>query len=601
MMKNWLLLGCLLCVASVWGQNRWLPRHPRLLWTGEETAAVKNHLKTDQLVGEMGRFLQAKADSVACLQQLPYEMDKYGNMLWTSRAYVFRLHTLALAYRLYGDVRYLKAAEAALQWVCSYPDWDPKHYLDTAEMTAAVAVAYDWLYEELPTSLKKEIQACIYRNALTRVLKEYRQGGPGSWAKRETNWNVVCNTGMVLGALAVAEDYPQETAIILDNAAQYMPNCLQHFAPDGVCFEGPAYWGYTSTYLSLYLKAVADNDQGRGDIARLPGIARTALYSKRTLTPSGRVFNFANASSDPQNTPAYFFFSRYYRQPEVAEWYRNEIQRVIQADDTLNQWFFLSLAWWDASAAPDEETLPPLEVYHNGINDIVVLNGDRRQPGALFLIAKGGQPNQAHQQMDGGTFLVESDGICWTDDMGADDYALPGFWDYRPGGQRWSYFRNNNFSHNTLSIDHQLQYADGKAFVCEEQPTAVRPTVCLDMSGLYHEQATAVHRRFTLLEATAIEVEDKVLLNDSTSVVTWSCITRATVETNGNTAHLRKSGKDFYLRLISPAGAAFQTVPVHPTYPGEKPMEGFTLLKVDVRFPSRESKIVVRMSSQPED
>lgn len=127
----------------------------------------------------------------------------------------------------------------------------------------------NWLFAELPHSTKQLVKASIYKNAIYRVLREYEKGGPGSWAKRETNWNVVCNTGMVLGALAVAEDYPEEAETILENAAKYMPNCLKLFAPDGVCYEGPAYWGYTNRYLSMYLKAVTDNGGDKGNRVEL--------------------------------------------------------------------------------------------------------------------------------------------------------------------------------------------------------------------------------------------------------------------------------------------------------------------------------------------
>lgn len=156
---------------------------------------------------------------------------------------------------------------------------------------------------------------------------------------------------MVLAALGIAEDYPKEAAVILDNAAKYMPNCLKHFAPDGVCYEGPAYWGYTTSYLTLYLKAVADNDNGKGGIAQLPGLERTALYQKRTLTPSGRLFNFGNAGADAQNSPAFFLFSRMYNQPEVAEWYREKLKLTMQDNLLLHQLFFLSLPWFD-NASP---------------------------------------------------------------------------------------------------------------------------------------------------------------------------------------------------------------------------------------------------------
>lgn len=596
--KRCFVFGLLvLAVFTIFGQQRYISEHPRLLFTKADEPGVKDMIDNYRQPHELAGFLKAKADSLALAPQIPYGKDKNGAILWTSRAYVNRLGTLALMYRLTGDKKYADAVNEALLWVCAYPDWNPAHFLDTAEMSTAVAIAYDWLYDVLPQETKDIVKHSLYERAVARVLGEYEYGAPGSWAKRETNWNVVCNTGMTLAALAIAEDYPDEAATILDNAAEYMPNCLKHFSPDGVCYEGPAYWNYTATYLSAYLKAVADNDSGRGEIAQLPGLDKTALYSKRTLMPSGRVFNFANASKDPLNTSAYFFFSKYYNQPEVAEWYRNELQKVIGNNFGLNQMFFLSLPWYDISTNDANRSLPPLDVYHNTINDIIVFNGNRDKPGALFLIAKGGTPNQAHQQMDCGTFLVESDGICWTEDLGADDYSLPGFWDYKVGGQRWNYFRNNNFSHNTINIDHNLQNAEGHAYVCEENHDAMMPSVRLDMTSLYYDKADSALRRFTLVDDCTIEIEDEIKLLDPKSVVSWVVATAADVVTDGREAILSKDGKSFCIRFITPANVQLKTYPASTCHEGEKSISGITMLEAECRFDKPQEKILVRMSS----
>lgn len=592
------VLLMLLFVCNVYSQQRFLSNHPRLLFTGAEETAVKQLIQNDPLAGELAEFLKAKADTLTITPQKPYLKDKYGNILWTSRAYVNRLGTLALAYRIYGERKYLDAANEALLWVCNYPDWDPSHYLDTAEMATAVAIAYDWLYDTLPASTKELVKKCLYERAIVRVLREYEKGGSGSWAKRETNWNVVCNTGMVIAALGIAEDYPEETAVILDNAAKYMPNCLKHFAPDGVCYEGPAYWQYTASYLALYLKAVADNDNGKGDIAQLPGLERTALYQKRTLTPSGRLFNFGNAGADAQNSPAFFLFSRMYSQPEVAEWYREKLKLTMQDNLLLHQLFFLSLPWFDNASPEKAEKIPALEIYHNTINDIIVFNGNRKKKGSLFLIAKGGEPRQAHQHLDGGTFIVESNGVCWTEDLGSDDYSLPGFWDGRPDGQRWKYFRNNNLSHNTLSIDHKIQYANGEAFVCEEHPEAKQPSAKLDMTTLYKDQASSVFRTFKLLNDYTIEITDEVELLSPQSIISWISSTKAQVEVEGNRVHLTRDGKHFYMEIIAPVGAVFKTYPAKNTYKGEYPIEGYNMLEATCGLDGGKGKIVVRMSSK---
>lgn len=592
------IFACL-CVFSAFGKTEIQPHHPRLLFTTTEEKAVKKLIKKDPLARQLAAFLKTKADSIAEAPQIPYKMDKYGNMLWTSRAYVLRLGTLSLAYRLYGEQKYLDAANKTLLWVCGYKDWYPKHYLDTAEMTTAVAIAYDWLFDALPETTRKIIKGSIYKNAISNVLREYEKGGPGSWAKRETNWNVVCNTGMTLGALAVAEDYPKETATILENAARYMPNCLKHFAPDGVCYEGPAYWGYTNSYLSLYLKAVSDNGGDQGGIGELPGVSRTALFYKRTLTPSGQRFNFGNASTEEvMNTPAFFFFSRRYQQPEVAEWFRKEIEKTIKQNQPIHQLFFLSLPWFNPASPTQNENIPSLEVYHNSINDLVVLNGNRKEKGSVFLVAKGGLPNQAHQQMDCGTFIIESDSVCWTEDLGADDYALPGFWDGKPGGDRWKYFRNNNFSHNTLNIDRQPQYANGKAFVCEENTHTAHPYARLDLSEVYKVQAHKAFRKFTLINDHTIEVEDEVEVRNTSSTVFWTAATKADVTINGSVAQLQKDGKVFYFRILSPEGATFHTYPAYNTYPGEKPIKGITMLEIACPAQGGKAKITVEMSSK---
>lgn len=573
--------------------------HPRLLFNKVEEKEVKKLIKKDPLARELASFLKEKADSMVVLPQLTYDLNKYGNILYTSRAYVTRLGTLSLAYRLYGEQKYLDAVNKTLLWICDYKDWDPTHFLDTAEMTTAVAIAYDWLFNALPESTRQKVKESIYKNAISIVLREYEKGGPGSWAKRETNWNVVCNTGMTLGALAVAEDYPKETATILENAARYMPNCLKHFAPDGVCYESLTYWGYTTSYLALYLKAVEQNGGDQTGIGQLPGISKTALYFKRTLTPSGQQFNFGNTTiGEALNTPSFFFFSKYYHLPEVAEWFRTEINQSIQGKKALHPLFFLTLPWFDAKSPTKTENIPPLEVYHNSINDLLVLNGNRKEKGSIFLVAKGGTPNQAHQQMDCGTFIIESDSVSWTEDLGADDYALPGFWDYKPGGDRWKYFRNNNFSHNTLNIDRQPQYANGKAFVCEENTHTAQPYARLDLSEVYKVQAHKAFRKFTLINDHTIEVEDEVEVRNTSSTVFWTAATKADVTINGSVAQLQKDGKVFYFRILSPEGATFHTYPAYNTYPGEKPIKGITMLEIACPAQGGKAKITVEMSSK---
>ena len=568
---------------SVRQSGKELLQHPRLLFSKQEEQRIRDLFGTEPLLDSLYVGLMKEAERLLRVppQEDPRrEIKNTKDILPISREQVYRMVNLALAYRLSGDRRFAEKAEKELVHVCNFPDWDPIHYLDVAEMTTAVAIGYDWLYDVLAPSTRQLVVHSIKTKALDLVVEEYNTGNADSWAKRETNWNVVCNTGMVLGALAIEEHYPELAKHIIGEAVRYIPNCLKHFAPDGVCYEGPAYWGYTNMYLSLLLKALNDNFGGDFGLSEMVGVDKSVLYYMHSTSPSGKIFNFANSGSTaPAAEPIYFYFSRAFNQPEVATFYRDVLSKTVHEGNYF-RFYFLSIPWYD-TASSTADALPKLKVYE-GINDIVVFNGNRNIPNSLYLIAKTGDPDMAHQQLDIGTFIVEMNGIRWTDDLGTDNYNLPGFWDYKPDGQRWTYFRNSNFSHNTLSIDHKLQNSAGTGEIDRLDDRAAQPFVTMNMSTAYAGQSRFVYRTFRMLDDTRILVTDSVGLQSPSQSVQWSVITSADVECKGNTAVLRKDGKSFSLKIASPTNASFTTKAAKRGTEAEKPIEGYTVLSASV-------------------
>lgn len=568
---------------SVRQSGKDLLQHPRLLFSKQEEQRIRDLFGTEPLLDSLYVGLMKEAERLLLVppQEDPRrEIKNTKDILPISREQVYRMVNLALAYRLSGDRRFAEKAEKELVHVCNFPDWDPIHYLDVAEMTTAVAIGYDWLYDVLAPSTRQLVVHSIKTKALDLVVEEYNTGNADSWAKRETNWNVVCNTGMVLGALAIEEHYPELAKHIIGEAVRYIPNCLKHFAPDGVCYEGPAYWGYTNMYLSLLLKALNDNFGGDFGLSEMVGVDKSVLYYMHSTSPSGKIFNFANSGSTaPAAEPIYFYFSRAFNQPEVATFYRDVLSKTVHEGNYF-RFYFLSIPWYD-TASSTADALPKLKVYE-GINDIVVFNGNRNIPNSLYLIAKTGDPDMAHQQLDIGTFIVEMNGIRWTDDLGTDNYNLPGFWDYKPDGQHWTYFRNSNFSHNTLSIDHKLQNSAGTGEIDRLDDRAAQPFVTMNMSTAYAGQSRFVYRTFRMLDDTRILVTDSVGLQSPSQSVQWSVITSADVECKGNTAVLRKDGKSFSLKIASPTNASFTTKAAKRGTEAEKPIEGYTVLSASV-------------------
>ena len=61
-----------------------------------------------------------------------------------------------------------------------------------------------------PTRSATFIRAAMVEKGLRPALAGFRGTAPwrNQWARRTNNWNFVCNSGITMGALAIAEDEP---------------------------------------------------------------------------------------------------------------------------------------------------------------------------------------------------------------------------------------------------------------------------------------------------------------------------------------------------------------------------------------------------------
>ena len=67
---------------------------------------------------------------------------------------------------------------------------------------------------------------------------------------------LVCNGGLVVAALAVADDEPELARCVLENALNSAPLALATYAPDGGWLEGPSYWKYATCYAVAMMAAL---------------------------------------------------------------------------------------------------------------------------------------------------------------------------------------------------------------------------------------------------------------------------------------------------------------------------------------------------------
>jgi hypothetical protein len=559
------------------------PEHPRLFFTKAQEAALKQKIAAEPLLTQA--YQEVLAQSQAMLKLPPVEHKKIGRrLLDKSRTCLQRVIHLAFAYRLTGEARYLERAKQELLATAAFSDWNPSHFLDVAEMTAALAIGYDWLYGALDADTRAKLRQAIMAKGLKPSLAV-----KGGWVKGHNNWNQVCHGGLTLGALALCEDERATAVAILTRAVNGLPAAMHGYAPDGAYPEGPGYWSYGTTYNVLWLaacEAALGTDFG---LAKLPGFMATADYYLHATGPTGLYFNYSDCGSGGGVTPAMYWFASRRHEPALL-W--NE-QRLLaetcagrwQSDKGPDRFFPLLLVW--AGAALKSQPPATLRWVGQGTTPVAMFRSGWDDK-AVYVAFKGGTPSASHAHMDIGTFVMDADGVRWAEDFGMQYYHSlesvgVNLWSSGQDAERWRVFRLGNPGHNTLVVNGRLQQVKGRASLTSSKPGCG----LVDLTSVYAGQLARAVRGVTLQPDRTVLVQDEIQALKEPATVRWAFITSAEATCDGSTALLQRNGQKLAVRVLSPAGVTVKTYQTDPP-PGkfDARNEGTRMVGFEVQLPA---------------
>lgn len=522
--------------------------HPRLLATGQDFAKLRVEITTNATLKEWHDKLRQQADRIRTEPPSKYEIPDGLRLLDTSRRVLSRVQTLALLYQLDGDRRDAERAWLELNTAAGFKDWNPRHFLDTAEMTHAFAIGYDWLYDFWTPDQRRVLRDAMIEKGLKPANDI--QSRNTWWARARHNWNQVCNGGIGMGALAIADEAPGECGRFLAAAIKSLQLPMAEFAPDGAWGEGPAYWDYATSYNCVFLAALESAVGTDFGLSRMPGFSETGLFPIFASGPTGKSFDYADAHAGVIRAPQLFWLARKFNHPEFSVYERNHASPRP-----------LDLVWYDPRGEGSMPDDLPLDKYFRH-SEVVMLRSAWDDPNALWVGFKAGDNKVNHSHLDLGSFVLEALGERWFVDLGSDDYNMPGYF----GKQRWTYYRLRAEGHNTLVLD-----PDGGP---DQDPSAVAPIVrfqsgtdtpfaIADLTAAYKEHATKVERGIAMPGRRQVLVQDEIEASSPTEVW-WFLHTPAAVETDGGTATLSLHGKHLTARILSPRGAKFTVMEAVP-------------------------------------
>ncbi|MDE5053946.1 heparinase II/III family protein [Niallia taxi] len=579
-------------------------QHPRLMATKEDFNRIRKSLKNDTYLEQWYQQLTVEADKLLVDPLIKYEKSGTIRFSPSSDNFLNKIITLSLMYQLSGNERYADKAWEELEIVSNeayFHDWNPSHFIDTASIATAVAIGYDWLYEYLQPNQKKTLQNAIVNKAFDPALKVYTNRVNGEnittfWNTSNNNWNVVSNAGLIISALAIADETDElekESGEILEHALNSVKNSLETYKDDVGAIEGPNYWHYETMYIAYFLSSLNTAIGTDYGLSISKGLSETGYYPIYITGTSG-IFNVGDSNEENfSSLPQLFWFSNKYKKPEIAL-------------PALSKFSPMNIVWYRSSNSlpSTKNTLPLNRLFMDKNIGIATMRDSWSDPNTMFLAVHAGANNANHGDLDIGTFVLDALGERWINDLGRDNYNLPGYFKVN---SRWDYYRKRAEGHNTLVINPSKdpdQEINAVGDITMTNIDSNIENVSINMTAAY-KNSKSIQREFLFTpKKDKITLEDTIMLNDFSEIY-WFVHTTADIVLSNDkkTATLNKNGKSFYIKVTSPLDAHFLIWDAKPLSSSPNPTiqsntGGYKKLALNIKN-TKNTSIAVVFSTKP--
>ena len=532
--------------------------HPRLLLLKGEEKGLLKQISTDKYWQKIHQTIIDESDKLINLPE--NERIKDGRrLLAVSRENLKRIFYLSYAYRMTNDRKFAKRAEAEMLKTASFIDWNPSHFLDVAEMSMAMAIGYDWLYNYLSPASREVIKKAIIDKGITPSLVDENN----YWLKSTNNWNQVCNAGITFGAIAVYEDIPQLSLQMINRAISSVKISMNTYSASGAYPEGITYWNYGTSFNVMLISSLEKIFKTDFGLSQTSGFLNTGLYSQNMISPMLNQFNYGDNKTQSNFSPVVFGFYAKTQNPTLLYLQGRLINKCILNRET-ERLLPAAILWGVGAKASLNNPVEPKDLSYKGTggSPVTVFRSSWNGTDGIYLGFKLGSASVNHAHMDVGSFFLDADSVQWGIDLGQENYTsleAKGvlLWDK----QRWDVFRYNNLSHNLLIINNKLQNSTAKAEIDKysDKPDFMFSTS--DLSTIYEGQVKTMKRGVALINKKYVMVEDTIETLPQFTKARWNMATMADemIPVSENIVLLKKGNKKLYMVVQTKGKINFKT------------------------------------------
>ena len=363
-----------------------------------------------------------------------------------------QLFDLVIADAIDQNPAYISRAIENLRNLVRWSRWtalgDPELKVDlcTAEISVAVVIGLDWLWEDLEEDFRQETIEALHAKMITPYLESVRDSYSW-WYESVNHWNAVINSACGIVATALLDD-SEDAKEALELAQKGLDGFFDDMGDEGGWDEGIGFWGYAMRYVSLFgevsVRMLNDmrvwHHRGMKDTGSFP----------LAFSPNGHSASFGYAAKMPLHGSLYLL-DKYLEDDGISWWLDTySLTHDVNITDWSKGMFILFRQKRDSEPKPPE--FKPIKKFTNiGWGAMA----DRWPKPDFYVAAKTGDMSVNCSQRDMNSIQLQSDGELLLVDPGYFHRRDDCFFS-QPGDEM---FEMSAVSHNTIIIgdaEHRL-------------------------------------------------------------------------------------------------------------------------------------------------
>lgn len=536
-------------------------KHPRLIHSSEQVEEVKQRAADYE---EIGKMLESSIKTAeASIGAAPIEMD-YRNDVASARTLLNRITSCGEAYLFTRESKYAEQVWNDIKYsIDNWGDWRPLVNLCHSETLAAVAIGYDWCYDYFTEERRKLIEETLKERCLHNGQEVYAGiGSTGAmhYVNAAMNQNPVGHGAYALGAVALMDVYPEESAKLLSEAIKGVEMYTRTCYPGGGYSESLTYWTYGMQYFQRMITTLDVTFETDFGLMRGPDFDKAPYFIVQSAS-----LNTVNNFHDGENTAPtanmgnFGWLSEKLNEPGLME---------------------IKLAYYDARNLTNSDlwyTKPEhlgakgsvsleLDAYFSK-TELVSMRSGWGTENATWLSFHGGDPLPGHGHVDTGTYVFNMLGERWITETPVEDYGyrseIQALYNsqIQANGRGWTaapyMYLTRPEGHNCVVINPDFEAGQDLhnwAYVTKLESKARGAYAVLDLSDTYHEDAKSYIRGYMLGDdRRSVQIRDEIKVRKPDSdVYSFMYVQDAAVEiVDERTAILTKNGKQIKLEFVT--------------------------------------------------